>query len=323
MPWEQGAYLNPQQVAQYPAYSKLLVSVCWLRKWAKKPASFAYGEPSKIVIYGWWTKQCLELSLKRTGCRILTCMISFFHFKKNYEIEHRKRKVHKTYVDDLINTDKANTLVTTSGVKKQNIITTAKAPCASSSRAESLLFSLIISLLFFIVLQPMYLKPKKYGCVLPVFEWMEVHRCILLRFHSFAQCDVWENLPCFHSCSLVILLLRCMNHTLFIHPLVNGRLDFVPVFGSPPGFSSQLWALTSGWHLLKPSWPPGHSCSMENTLSFCQQLRGFHKALPPSTPRQSWCSGYQWLSWDLIPGAVLLAQIPHSFDSSFTIFSCF
>ena len=95
---------------QHHAHSMLLLSVCWLKSWARKPAGFASGELAEIVIYGWRTKPCLEPSLKRTACRILNCMISLKKtFCSSYEIEHRKRKVHKTYVDNLVNKYKANT----------------------------------------------------------------------------------------------------------------------------------------------------------------------------------------------------------------------
>lgn len=41
---------DPQGLAWYPAHSKHLACVCWLNKWAKTPADFAYGEPAKMVM---------------------------------------------------------------------------------------------------------------------------------------------------------------------------------------------------------------------------------------------------------------------------------
>lgn len=89
----------PPVARTVPSTDTHFIYVCWLNKWAKNPASFAFGEPAKIVICGWQTKQYVGPFLTRTACRILTCMISFFHFKGSYQIKHRKTKVHKAYVN--------------------------------------------------------------------------------------------------------------------------------------------------------------------------------------------------------------------------------
>lgn len=111
---------------------------------------------------------------------------------------------------------------------------------------------------------------------------MEFHWRSPLRPRSFARGPTGEERPCFHSCTLVIPSLYCGKHTLCLHPPVHGHLGLVPVFGSLPGFSSQLWALISGWHLLELSWPPGHCRSMVNTLGFS-----------PAAPGLSWGSDSQ------------------------------
>lgn len=148
-------------------------------------------------------------------------------------------------------------------------------------------------------------KIYKVWFSLPVFEYMKFRWCIPLCPCSFAWDTVGEGWPCFHSWTLVIPLLCCVNHTLCIHPPVHGHLDFVPGFGSLPGFSSQLWALTSGWHLLALSGLPGHSCSRVNRVS-AQQHLGSREVLTLSPPPQL-CSGYQRPSCDL-SGAVSSAQ---------------
>ena len=68
------------------------------------------------------------------------------------------------------------------------------------------------------------------------FAWVSVNgiTCLCSLGSSFFLLVLHlQGLPCFYSCSLVIWLLHCANHTSSTHPLVKGHLGFVLVLWQP------------------------------------------------------------------------------------------